>query len=177
MAQPFQMPIKRSPRKDPQQHRVYRMENSAIGARNYRTLKRADILALVRSVCRNYRVKAPLVRFRRVGKWAAEWSDIAGGLITLNPHKGTGQDLLTVTHELAHHVHHKLSKGRDEQHEAHGAEFMAVHMSILDTTRVIPIEGMRVIAKRWRVRYRDPGPNNNLIRLRRICRTKKNAPK
>lgn len=166
---PFLYPIKRSPKSDPQQYRVYRMENEAIGGRAYMRLERDVIASLVRSVCRNYRVPQVKLEWKNLGKWAAEWED---GIIRLNTRKGTASDVLTITHELGHHIHAYLSDGADELHEPHGPEFMACHMSVLDTCRVIPVVGMRAICDHYQVRYHDPGVTNSLSRLRRICTRK-----
>ena len=161
-------PVKRSPKSDPQQYRVYRMENEAIGARSYHKLTKAMQRTLVASVCKNYGVPAAKLVWRDLGRWAAEW--VQPNTIRLNVFKGTSRDVLTLTHELAHHVHHWLSKGADETQQAHGPEFMACHMSILDTCRVIPVIGMRAICAAWKIRYADPGTTNSLAKLKRIVR-------
>lgn len=166
MAGRFKYPIKRSPKSDPQQYRVYRMENEAIGARNYMRTTRSVLRGLAISVCRNYRVPMAKLKWADLGKWAAEWHE---GIIRLNKHKGSSSDILTITHELAHHVHHHLSDGRDVMQEAHGAEFMACHISILDSCRIIPVVGMRAVCGAWKIEYHDPGTTSSLKKLRRIC--------
>lgn len=173
MAARYRYPVKRSPKSDPQQYRVYRMENEAIGARQLMQLTRDAIRSLVRGVCRNYRVPVADVAWANLGRWAAEWRQQPSqrtSLIVLNTKKGTARDVLTVTHELAHHVHHWLADGADEGHESHGPEFMACHMSILDTCRVVPVVGMRAVCDAWKVRYHDPGTRASLPRLQAIAR-------
>lgn len=167
----YRYPVKRSPKSDPQQYRVYRMENEAIGGRAYMSLSRASQRTLVASVCRNYRVPKMTLAYANLGKWAAEWREQPSkrtSVTVLSTKKGTSKDILTLTHELAHHVHHWLSKGNDAKHQDHGPEFMACHISILDTCRVIPVVGMRAICDAWKVRYADPGTTNSLVKLRRI---------
>lgn len=164
----FQYPVKRSPKSDPQQYRLYRMENEAIGARGYHTLTRPLIHALARSVCKNYRVPMVALKWKNLKRTVAQW--ISPGVIELSTKKLIANDMLTVTHELAHHVHHWLSKGADKTQQNHGPEFMAVHMSILDTCRVIPVVGMRAICATWKISFYDPGTGCSLDRLRRICR-------
>jgi hypothetical protein len=169
VAAKYRYPLKRSPKSDPQQYRVYRMENEAIGARSYMNLGRGKMRAIVRSVCRNYRV--PLVRLKwtpMLGRWAAEWSE--PNVISLNTKKGTSSDLLTVTHELAHHLHYHLDPTASATQENHGPEFMACHMSILDTCRVIPVVAMRALCDSYKIRYADPGNSNSLARLSAIVR-------
>lgn len=173
MAAKYRYPIMRSPKSDPQQYRVYRLENEAIGARQYMQMTRTAVLALVASVCRNYRVPKPTISWNKpLGKWAAEWMGptTKGCWIFLNPKKGSAKDILTITHELAHHIHYCLSKGADEHQEPHGPEFMACHMSILDTCRIVPVIGMRAICTAWKVRFYDPGTTNSLAKLTRIVR-------
>lgn len=167
----YRYPVKRSPKSDPQQYACYRMENEAIGARAYQQLTRALVRKLARSVCRNYRVPQVRLSWADIGKWAAEWREQPSkktSMIVLNTKKGTSQDMLTITHELAHHVHHWLSGGKDDKQEPHGPEFMACHISVLDSCRVIPVVGMRAICDAWKVRYKDPGTSNSLAKLRRI---------
>ena len=168
MPRRFRYPVTRSPKSDPQQYRVYRMENEAIGARSYVKLDRDTVRSLVRSVCRNYGVPLAKVEWTsKLGRWAAEWDN---GTIRLSTKKGTARDVLTITHELAHHLHHYLSDGTDGQHQSHGPEFMACHMSVLDTCRVIPVVGMRAICAAWKVRYTDPGTGSSLKKLQGIVR-------
>jgi hypothetical protein len=168
VAAKYRYPLKRSPKSDPQQFRVYRMENEAIGARKYMQLTREVQQSLAHSVCRNYRVPRVKLEYVDLGRWAAEWG-ATPQTIRLNTKKGTSWDILTLTHELAHHVHHWLSDGAANGHESHGPEFMGCHMSILDTCRVIPVVGMRAVCEAWRVRYADPGTQNSLPRLKRVA--------
>lgn len=167
MAKRFHFPITRSPKSDPQQYRVYRMENEAIGARKYMKMDDETISTLARAVCRNYRTPQVKVVWESLGKWAAEWDN---GIIRLNRKKGTSRDILTLTHELAHHVHYYLGGDATNVQEPHGPEFMACHMSLLDTCRVVPVVGMRAVCDAWKVRYVDPGTTNSLTKLRRIAR-------
>jgi hypothetical protein len=157
MPQRYRMPIKRSPKSDPQQYRVYRMENEAIGSCRYAKLTRVDARTLARKVCRSYGVpQAKLVWVDNLGQWAAEWDN---GTIKLN----------SQTHELSHHIHWHLGGDGTEKHEPHGPEFMACHMSVLDTCRIIPIVGMREICKKWKIRFADPGDSNTLTTLQEIA--------
>lgn len=171
----YRIAVKRSPPADPQQYRVYRLENEAIGARHYARLTRSTIRRLVRSVCRAYRLPQPDVVWKDLGKWAAQWESHEGvrrRTISFNTHKQTSSDLLTVTHELAHHLHYELGGEIADTQESHGPQFMACHMSILDTCRVIPVIGMRAICDRYKIRYIDPGDNNSIAQLQRaILRT------
>ncbi len=171
MPRKFSYPIKRSPKSDPQQYRVYRMENEAIGARCYMQMSRTAMRALAAMVCRNYRVPQVRLTWKDLGRWAAQWLEPSA--IELSNSKGSARDILTITHELAHHIHHHLSGGADEHQQNHGAQFMACHMSILDTCRVIPVVGMKAICDDYGIAYFDPGRGGSLARLRSICRKKR----
>lgn len=168
MPSKYRYPVRRSPKSDPQQYRVYRMENEAIGARSYQQLSRARIGQLVRSISQNYGVPCPRLVWKNLGRWAAEWTE--PGEIALNTRKNTAKDVLTITHEMAHHVHFHFGGESARGQENHGPEFMAVHMSILDTCRVVPVVGMRAICQQYRLRFEDPGTRNSLKKLKRIAR-------
>jgi hypothetical protein len=170
----YRYPIKRSPKSDPQQYRVYRMENEAIGARKYMSMDPKTTVQLARSVCRHYRVPVVKLEWVNLGKWAAEWE---GRVIRLSTKKKTSRDILTFTHELAHHVHYWLSEGASEEQQSHGPEFMGCHMSVLDTCRVIPVVGMRAVCEAWNVRFMDPGTHNSLKTLKRIVSNGRRSPK
>lgn len=167
----YRMPIRRSPKADPQQYRVYRMENEAIGSRHYRRLSRRGIRTLIRSVCRDYGVAVPRIVWKDLGRWSAEWSTRAGTekrTISFSTRKKMSRDMLTVTHELAHHLHYEFAGLIADKQENHGPQFMACHMSILDTCRIIPIIGMRAICDAWRIRYVDPGTTRSPAKLKRV---------
>jgi len=141
---------------DPQQFALYRMEREEIGARDYARLTFPACKRLSRSVCRAYGVPQARLRKRVMGRWAAEWYD---GVITLNPKKGTATDLLTILHELAHHIHWHLTGPEYNKHQDHGKEFMACYLSILDTCRCVPYDAMITICKRRKLKYISPGPS------------------
>lgn len=171
----YRYPVKRSPKSDPQQYRVYRMENEGIGVRSYLRLSKDTIRKLAVSVCRNYRVPTTRLAWADLGKWAAEWREQPSqraSLIVLNTKKGSARDPLTILHELAHHVHYWMADDGAPEQQAHGPEFMACYMSVLDTCRVIPVVGMRAICDAWRVQYADPGTDNSLATLQRIVNSK-----
>lgn len=161
----YRKAIRKSPDSDPQQYLVYRMEAEAFGGRGYFWLTRPEIKRFAKSVCKNYRVPQVKIKFDDLGRWAAEWC--SDGKITFGKKK-TSQDLVTLIHELAHHIHHHLVNS--EGHEDHGPQFMACYMSVLDTARVIPVVGMRAICESYRVKYNDPGVKNSLGALKKALR-------
>jgi hypothetical protein len=153
--------MKASPPSDPQQHELYTMEREEIGSLDYSRLTFTKAKQIARAVCRRYRIPAAKMRMKPVS-YAAIWED---GRITLSSIKGTGLDLLTVLHELAHHLHWHLGGIVTDKQENHGPEFMACYMSILDTVRVIPADAMEVICKRRGIRYILPGPTRSSLKL------------
>jgi hypothetical protein len=177
VARPFKRPVRRSPKSDPQQYRVYRMETEAIGACSVYRLSKPAVRTMIKAVCRSYGVPKPRVYFQNLGRTTAEWREHPLGMdgpstIAFNTVKGTARDALTVTHELAHHIHYWLGNGAVDQ-ESHGPEFVACHMSILDHRRMIPVTGMRAICKRYKIRFKDPGDAISLPRLVRIVKKRK----
>ena len=146
-------------KKDPQQFRLYRMEREDIGARDYMRLTWKECARVVRSVCRAYGVPGAKLRRKVMGRWAAEYDNTRYCKITLNPKKGTATDLLTILHELSHHVHWHLGPVHVGEQEDHGPQFMACYISILDTVRLIPRDAMATICRRRRLRFINPGPS------------------
>ena len=142
---------------DPQQFPLYRMEREDIGARDYCRLTWKECARVARSVCRAYGVPQIRLRRRVMGRWAAEYED---GVISLNPMKGAATDLLTLLHELAHHIHWHLADASSyDEHQDHGREFLACYLSVLDTVRLIPYDAMMTICDRRGLRYVSPGPS------------------
>ena len=158
----YRKEIHKSPASDPQRYLVYRMEAEAFGGRGYYRLTRPSLKRLARSLCKNYGMPQVKIRFKDLGRWAAEWEE--PNILTFGTKK-TSQDLITLIHELAHHLHHHMHPLQDQ--EGHGPEFMACYMSILDVGRIIPVVGMRAICDSYGVRFVDPGTRNSLRDLRK----------
>jgi hypothetical protein len=158
--------IPRDP-EDPQQFLLYRMEREEIGCRAYARLSLTKARLVARSVCRTYGVPQARIIVKKAGRWAAIWDN---GLITLNPDNGAATDLLTILHELAHHIHYYLGHDWGSEDAAHGPEFMACYLSILDTVRLIPYDAMATICRRRKLKFLIPGPS--VTSLRQVLRTK-----
>jgi hypothetical protein len=165
MAKPFDRPIKESPANDPQQYLLYRMENEAIGARQYLRLTTRQVKTYVTGLVRTYGMPKIELKFEDLGRWAAEWREPN---IIVFGRKTTSRDLLTAAHEVGHHLHGWLSAGLDQQ--AHGPEFMACYMSILDTSRFIPIAGMKAICRSYGLKFKDPTDDQDINTLKKIVR-------
>lgn len=160
MAAKFKRPIRRSPRSDPQQFRVYRMETEAIGARSYLRISRTQLEKFCRNVCRTYKMPQVVIRYKDLGRWAAEWA--CPNILTFG-RKTISCDLLTAAHELAHYLHFHIYPTNDQ--EPHGPQFMGCYMSILDTMRFIPVRAMRVVCDAYKVKYADPGTGSSYLKL------------
>lgn len=155
---------KQSPAKDPQRNLVYFMEGDALGAlRDKSTMKRKAIRDLIRAVCRNYRMPPAKVYFKPLKTWTASWDEPRD--LTFNTKASLSHGLLVVLHELAHLLHYHIQP--KDVHEAHGPEFIACYMSILDSTRTIPIPGMQAVCDLYGIRYVDFGPKYTLAALRK----------
>lgn len=158
---------------DPQQFRLYRMEREEIGARDYTRLTFKKAKQICRSVCRAYGIVQARVVRRNIVTYAAQWTNNNGestGTIELC-RKGTALDLITVLHELAHHIHYHHAGRAVLKHQDHGPEFMAAYISILDTVRLIPRDAMATICDRRKLAYYLPGPS--VRTLRRVLRQRR----
>ena len=145
---------KRRPARDPQQYLVYRMESEALGHCGRMKLSDSAIESLCRAIARNYGVPDLRINWKPM-RDAAVWHD--NDVLDLSTTKGTSRDLITITHEMGHQIHYHLSDGNDKNHQNHGPEFMACHLSILDSCRIIPIVGMKAICDSYGIAYFDPG--------------------
>jgi hypothetical protein len=162
----YRRPVKRSPKSDPQQYRLYRIENELIGARSYLRLSREDLRRYIRALTRTFKTPPVKVVFEDIGKWAAEWRE--PNIIVFGK-KTTSRDLLTAAHEFAHHLHGHLIGDRPQPN--HGKEFMGCYMLVLDVSRFIPIIGMRAICTKAKLEFVDPGETCNVKRFQRmICK-------
>lgn len=165
---------------DPQQFPFYRLEREEIGARDYARLRWKDAERVIRSVCRAYSVPRAQLKKRVMGRWAAEYDspgqyfdlkkqrfvvDRGPGTINVNPRKGTAMDLLTLLHELAHHVQWHLHPDGGTEQEPHGPQFVSCYVSILDTVRLIPRDAMIQILRRRKIRYINPGPTLESLKV------------
>lgn len=158
----YRRQVSRSPVSDPQRNLLYRMEYEALGARGYEGLTRADVRQFARGTCRSLGVPQAVIRFSDIGAWSGEYGE---GVVTLNHKRKGALCLLTIAHELGHHVHCALAPEND--HEPHGPQFLAAYMAVLDNGRVLPVVGMRAILDFYKLRYHDPGTKNNLTALKR----------
>lgn len=143
------------PPEDPQQNRVYHMEQQTIQC-HYACLSQQRIRRLVRRLAENYDVPCPVIKFEPIEEMAAFWTK--PGTIIFADKSEESRSIMTVAHEFAHHLHFCIATDIESQHEAHGIEFMACYMSILDTVRCLPNYAMGVVCDRYGVKYLDPGP-------------------
>lgn len=155
MPTPFRRAVRRSPKADPQQYELYRMESEAIGAMGTMRMQPSEIRKFLRRLCTNCKVAQVKVEFTNMPGTAAEWSP--PNIIRFSTAKGTARDMITVTHEFAHHLHDQLIPG--SSHQNHGPQFVACHMAVLDSVRYIPMYAMKVICERYGIAYMDFGPD------------------
>jgi hypothetical protein len=166
VAKKLALPVKRSPRSDPQQYRFYRMENEALLGPRYVTLPRKTIRKLASAVCRRYRVKQVPVIFRDLGDWYGSTHRSGYPRIEINSKKKSARCALVILHELAHWVHDHLAP--DNKHQAHGKEYLCVYASVFDSCRIIPLEAMRVVFAKYRLSFLDPGTSPSPSKLRQL---------
>jgi len=130
--------------KDPQAERVYRMESEELSGHCRSVCDDATLKRFLRQGCAIYEVPVP--QLVEGGRKLGGWYDSITCSIGLNP--DCGRNLLTLAHELAHHVVTvKWPRAQD-----HGATFVRVYAELLDLMRLVPIAGMRQICRRYGVR-------------------------
>lgn len=150
---PKKLPVLKT---DPQRPALSKLEKEfescALGHRAPLTLLRD----LAKKVCTYYDVPLPVIRFANEPGMIYGWTDSPFDdedrtYIYLNdggPKGASGQNGLTLVHELAHHIVDR----RFEDHESHGPEFCGVYMHLLNKYRFIPEDCFRLIARRWGLR-------------------------
>lgn len=160
------MPVRRAHPNDPQQWRLYRMESETLGARGYARLTRRTLVQFVRGISRQYKVPAPYVEFVDLKGWSAECDN---GVLRFNTSRRHALDVITAAHEFAHHLHTVLVPL--DVHQAHGPQFLACYMSVLDTARIIPTYAMRTVCDKYKIAYNDPGDRNDIRDLWRAVQS------
>lgn len=173
MPRQFARPIRRSPKSDPQQYRVYRMESEAIGARHWLRLSRQNVARFIHAACRSYGIPRIKIRFENHRKWAAYFQ--APSLIVFSK-KTTARDLLTAAHEFAHYLHYVVAGAKSEQHAVHGSEFMTCYLSVLDTIRFIPARAMALLCEERSIKHVCPKEGAGVDQLRKLICGRNRSP-
>lgn len=154
---------KRSPKEDPQQYEVYDMENDFIGPKQAQLTKRA-MRELAEAVTSAFRIPPVKLEFKKLGPWAALCH--TDGRVIIGT-KWSSQQVVTLLHELAHHLHNTITKKALEQ-EAHGPEWVACYIVVLDVARVLPVVASRAICKKHKIKFIDPGEDRSVARLAKL---------
>lgn len=152
-----------APKSDPQRERLYRMERACFKGWDVGRMTVPQIELWVKRVARKYGVQVPAVTTKELPGYAGEYWD---GRITLCSQKESGKTLLTLTHEMAHHIHEQL--GDAEKDEAHGPEFLTCYVHLLHTLKLVPALAMQVICETHRLDhypFRKPPTTDRLRRL------------
>jgi hypothetical protein len=109
---------------------------------------------VAKSVCRYYGVPQIAVSFINKPKTRefgytlySDFPDASPTRLVLNG-GFHGQNLMTLLHELAHHITDCLY----DDAQAHGPEFCAIYMHLMSRHKILPQDCFRVLAARWKVR-------------------------
>lgn len=136
---------RRSPKHDPQQHKLYRLERTIVGMALHTSTDANYLQQLSATLCGLYHVHPPRIR-RSAKQFEGDhifaryiWEDQT---IWLNP-AFHGSNLSVMLHELAHHIADNLH-GPEE--EAHGPKFCAIYMYLQSKARLLPMYVFRVMA-------------------------------
>ncbi len=161
----------RPSKSDPQQYRVYALEREFQGP-THQQLTKKEIRELCDTVCSRYGVPRVRLKYRDLKGWAATCRPC--GLIEVGV-KRSSRTVLTLLHELSHHVHNCLVGERAWKRNGdagHGKEFMACEMHILDRCYLIPFVAMKALCRARKIKFCDPGNSGTLASLKRAIRAK-----
>jgi len=161
MGSRYRRKVKRSPKSDPQQYRLYRMESENLGCCGMVSMKLPQLRKMARAICRRFGMRRTKVSFKHLNGWAAMWYE--PNFIHLDPKKNGARGPMVLAHEMAHQLHYEIAGEMNQQ--GHGAEFLGCYMAILDAMRMIPVDAMKALAERYKLRYVDPGMKGRLRQL------------
>lgn len=134
-----------SPKSDPQRDRVYRMEHKELAGHYSHKVTQRSLRLVTKLLCKVYDLKRPTVIVRAESDYRGSY-DPETTVVRLDPQQG--RNYLTLCHELAHYVVHQQNpKAHD-----HGPTWMRVYTAMLDAVGIMPKEGMRVLARRYKIR-------------------------
>lgn len=150
---------------DSQQKAVYSWEETW-PLWNKQSLTRQACRRLIVQVCRLYDVPVPRTVFLRRGKlglrqgWRTAYDPNDHSLTLAPQHQNTA----IVLHEVAHLVHSVVAG--DEDHEAHGPEWLALYLYLLARYGLAPRLALFASARAGHLRWKDLD-SHNAHRIRR----------
>ena len=141
---------------DPQREALFKMEREFEGCLIHHSAPKNFLVKKANEICDYYgvlRVKLYFVRQRSdMYGWteSSHDQDYARTKIFLNEgRKGaTGKNLPTLVHELAHHIVDSVY----DYAEAHGPEFCAVYMHLMNKYKLMSEDCFRLSARRWGIK-------------------------
>lgn len=137
---------------DPQQTRVYQMENEFLGWSYWSRSTREQLDTFTARVCKYYKVHPPRLVVTSKG-CNGHYGDY--GQDTIYLYRGRGENVAVLLHELAHYL---VDEFYGESVQDHGPEFCAIYMHLLDKYEFLPHQEFRRLAGKYRVqigrRYR-----------------------
>ncbi len=129
--------------KDPQAQRVYDMESYAFWGHTHHKMPLKQLRATADRICRQLSVPRVKVTIRR---WEENHGSYMDDAIWLDPDKG--QNALSLAHELAHHI----TAHQHPRATLHGPTWVRCYGRLLDALYLVPFEGFRAVARKYRVR-------------------------
>lgn len=140
---------------DPQKERVYEMEHTELGGHAKGRTHPRTLHKLAKDLCAYYSVPVPAIIFGIKG--CAGWYDYR--TLTIGVSGQHGCNLLTICHEIAHHIAHTKAP----RSQPHGATWVRIYGECLALARLVPICGFRAICRRHGVKMgprKRKGPGN-----------------
>jgi len=139
--------LKKPTKSDSQRHKVYNLERRLMGQCVNAVVPVADLQTVANHACRKWALPKVSVRKlsiksesdeRIMGKWYDD------NVIELNP-DFHGMNLMTLLHELAHHICDKYESGCED----HGPEFAYHYGQLLDKYNCLPFFAWEVLCDDW----------------------------
>lgn len=155
-----------SPKYDPQRSEVYRMESHGLPGLNRTKYTRKDTALLLSTLCKEFGVPEPKLRFVPAPKWSGLW--FPGGIHLSTDKRRSGRSPATLVHEFAHHVMAEWDP-LDTLYP-HGPEFVGIYGDCLAMAGLIPWNGWQDLCKQYGVECLDTATIRTVAGLKRAVK-------
>lgn len=134
-----------APIDDPQRERVYEMEDSELRGHYAHHASRKRLKRALNALCRDAGIPKAILYVRRF-KTRCGYYEPFNRIIELDSEEGA--NYLVLCHEFAHHATWCKSPNATD----HGPTWMKWYAWAADTVGLVPIAGMRAVARKYKVK-------------------------
>lgn len=137
-----------APKVDPQRLRIYDFESEINGWWAHSSATTRELESLLHAICKYYKVEPPRFGVLRSKKaaWTGEYDPNTDEIVLNRSREGC--NAMVLCHETAHYI----AECFYTDVEAHGKEFVAIYMHILDHFAFLPHRCFRLMAKTHRLK-------------------------